>query len=114
MFWSLDIGILILFGIWVLSVGILVSYPEKKIASFELVGADFGVTQALISLKLTSPFISPIYLNLDVTFVTVPGFWVQKFRVHIEFDPLICKHCDLPRQCHVTTGGKTRENNLKV
>ena len=79
----------------------------KEIASFESVGADFGATQPLISLTLTSPFISPIYLNIDVTFVTVPGF-----RVHIESDPLIRRHCYPPRQCHVTAGGKTRENNL--
>ena len=65
-----------------------------------------------VSLKLTSPFISPIYLYLDVTFETVPGFKVQRFRVYVESYILIRKHCDLPGQCHVSAGGKTRENNL--
>jgi len=35
---------------------------------------------------------------------------VQRFRVHVKFDPLILEFCDLPRQCNVTAGGKTREN----
>ncbi len=37
--------------------------------------------------------------------------WVQRFRVHVKSDPLIREFCDLPRQCHVTVGGKTRVNN---
>ncbi len=44
--------------------------------------------------------------------VTVHGFRVQRFRVHVKSDPLIREFCDLPRQCRVTAGGKTRENNL--
>jgi len=44
--------------------------------------------------------------------VTVYGFRVQRFRVHVKSDPLIREHCNLPRQCHLTAVGKTRENNL--
>jgi hypothetical protein len=45
---------------------------------------------------------------LSYTFqVTVHGF-----RVHVKSDPLIREYCDLPRQCHVTARGKTRENYL--
>ena len=38
--------------------------------------------------------------------------WVQRFRVHVKSDPLIREFRGLPSKFHVTTGGKTRENNL--
>ena len=44
MFRKLVFPIWILFGIWVLVFGILVPYPEKKIASAESAGADVNVT----------------------------------------------------------------------
>jgi hypothetical protein len=83
---------------------------EFKTGSYYFCIVTFIFTSA--SLKLTSPFISPIYHYLDVTFETVPGFRVQRFRVHVASDPMIRKHCDLPRHCRVTAGGKTPENNL--
>jgi hypothetical protein len=44
MFRKLVFPIWILFGIWVLVFGILVPYPEKKIASAESAGVDVDVT----------------------------------------------------------------------
>jgi hypothetical protein len=34
-------------------IGILVLYPEKKIASFESAGADFDVTLSMLQFRLT-------------------------------------------------------------
>ena len=46
--------------------------------------------------------------------VIVQGFMVQRFRNYVQSDPLIHEFCDLPHQCQVTVGVKTRGNNWIV